>query len=129
MPYRLIYIGLGLIAIAAVAFGLAFSPEGNEVALHGPLEAVSPQPGDMVPPQAILEIDLEVGYEAQIFVDGWPIDDARFVAATGVYTWSPSPTNPTISEWTPGEHKVRVIWDTYTGLPDRGGFSWEFRVG
>lgn len=140
MPYRLIYFGLGLMAVAAIALGVAFSPDGEAIVLPLPIEAVSPEPGDMVPPQAILEIDLEVGYEAQISIDGWPLStrpvstpgnesDATFEAATGVYRWSPSPSHPTINVWTPGEHTVSIVWDTYTGLPDTGTFEWTFRVG
>ena len=98
MPYRLIYIGLGL------------------------------------------EIDLQPGYEATIAVDGWPITvvpidsattpaDATFVEATGVIRWVPSPNHPTITEWTPGEHTVTVVYNTYTGLPDTGSYEWTFRVG
>lgn len=129
MPYRMIYIGLGLIGVAAVAFGLAFSPNGEAVALPAPIEGVSPAPGDMVPQQASLMIDLEVGYVAQITVDGWPINDAEFVEGTGVYRWSPSPSSPTITEWAPGEHTVSIVYNTYTGLPDTGTFKWTFRVG
>lgn len=129
MPYRLIYLGLGLVALAAIAFGLALSKEGEAVELPGPVESVSPSPGDLVPPQTTLEIDLEVGYVADIFVDGWPVTDASFVEATGVYRWSPSPTHPTIQQWAPGEHTIRIVWDTSTGLPDQGSFEWTFRVG
>lgn len=129
MPYRLIYFGLALVAVAAIALGVALSREGEEVALPEPVEAVSPRPGDLVPPQTTLEIDLEVGYAAEIFVDGWPVTDASFVEATGVYRWSPGPTHPTIQEWAPGEHSVRIVYDTYTGLPDQGDFEWSFRVG
>lgn len=129
MPYRLIYIGLGLVAVAAIALGLAFSPEGETIALPEPIEAISPEPGSLVPPQTAVEIDLEVGYAAEITIDGWPIADATFVEATGVYRWAPSPTHPTIDEWTPGEHTVNIVWDTYTGLPDTGSFEWTFRVG
>ncbi|MGD2061556.1 MAG: hypothetical protein PVF87_11855 [Acidimicrobiia bacterium] len=129
MPYRIIYIGLGLVAVAAIAFGIALSPEGETIELPGPIEAISPDPGSLVPPQATVEIDLEVGYEAEITIDGWPISDATFVEPTGVYRWSPSPTHPTISEWAPGEHTVTIVWNTYTGLPDTGSFEWTFRVG
>lgn len=129
MPYRLIYIGLGLIGLAAIVFGVALAPEGEAIELPGPIEQISPLPGDLVPPQATLEIDLEVGYVADITVDGWPITDARFVEGTGVYTWAPSPSSPTITEWTPGEHTVQIVWNTYTGLPDTGTFEWTFRTG
>lgn len=129
MPYRLIYIGLGLIGIAAVALGVVFSTDGEQTELPGALEDVSPDPGALVPPQASIEIDLEVGYEATIFVDDFPISNARFVEATGVYRWTPSQTDPVITEWSSGEHTIRVVWDTYTGLPDPGSFEWTFRVG
>jgi len=129
MPYRLIYLGLVLVGVAAIALGIALSPEGEVVELPGPVESVSPAPGNMVPPQATVEIDLEVGYHARITIDGWPIDDARFVEATGVYRWAPSASHPTITEWAPGEHRVSIIYNTYTGLPDTGSFEWTFRVG
>lgn len=129
MPYRLIYIGLALIGIAAITLGILLSPEGEQTELPGPIESVSPVPGARVPPQAAVEIDLEVGYEAEIVIDGWPINDATFVEATGVYRWAPNASHPTITEWTPGEHTVRITWNTYTGLPDTGSFQWTFRVG
>ncbi|MGH8946747.1 MAG: hypothetical protein ACRDVL_11455 [Acidimicrobiia bacterium] len=129
MPYRLIYIGLGLVAVAAVALGITLHREGETTELPQPVESVSPRPGDLVPPQTTVEIDLEVGYAAEIFVDGWPVTDATFVEATGVYRWSPSPGHPTIQQWVPGAHTIRIIWDTYAGLPDRGTFEWTFRVG
>ena len=129
MPYRLIYAGLALLGVAAIAFGIVLSPSGEEIELPGPIETIAPSPGSQVPRQANLEIDLEVGYEVDIVVDGWPINDATFVPATGVYRWSPHPNHPTITEWTPGEHTVRVTWNTYTGLPDTGSFEWSFRVG
>lgn len=129
MPYRLIYAGLALLGIAAVAFGLALRTEGEGPGLPGPLESVSPAPGDLVPPQATLEIDLDVGYAALITIDGWPIDDATFVEATGVYRWAPSSSSPVMQAWAPGEHTVAVEWDTYDGLPDPGRYEWSFRVG
>jgi hypothetical protein len=125
----LIYVGLALVAVAAIAFGIALSPEGEGIELPGPVESVSPLAGSQVPSQTAIEIDLEVGYEADIVVDGWPITDATFVEATGVYRWSPHPNHPTITEWAPGEHTVRITWNTYTGLPDTGSFEWTFRVG
>jgi hypothetical protein len=129
MPYRLIYVGLGLVGIAAVILGIVLSPEGEETVLPGPIESVTPQPSDQVPPQTPLVIDLEVGYEVSIVVDGWPISDASFEPATGVYRWSPGPSHPTITSWTPGDHTVIITWNTYTGLPDTGTFEWTFRVG
>lgn len=129
MPYRLIYLGLALLGVGAVALGILLAPEGEEATLPGPLHSVSPQPGDLVPPQAVLEIRLEIGYRADIFVNGWPVTDATFVEATGVYRWAPSSRHPAIQEWTPGEQTIEIFWDTYTGLPDPGSYEWRFRVG
>jgi len=129
MPYRLVYLGLGLVAIAAIAFGIAFNRSGDELVLPDQIEAISPRPGDLVPPQTIVEVDLPVGYRAAIFVDGWQVEDAIFVEGTGVYRWTPSPQSPTITEWSAGEHTVRVVWDKISGLPDPGEFEWSFRVG
>ena len=70
MSYRLIYLGLGLVAIAAIAFGLALGGGGDELTLPDQIEAISPQPGDLVPPQAGILIDLPVAYVADIYVDG-----------------------------------------------------------
>ena len=123
------YLGLGLVALAAIAFGLAFGSGGDPAVLPGPIEAVSPQPGDLVPLQTTVEVDLPVGYRARIYVDGWEITDATFMEGTGVYRWAPSPGNPTINEWTPGEHTVKVVWDTIDGLADHGEYEWSFRVG
>lgn len=129
VPYRYIYIGLGLVLVAAVAFGIALGGGGDAVALPEPVQAIHPSPGDLVPFQTGIEVDLEIGYSADIYVDGWLVQDATFVAGTGVYRWSPTPSNPTINEWTPGEHTIRVVYDTVNGLPDPGEFEWTFRVG
>jgi hypothetical protein len=125
----MVYLGLGLLAIGAVAFGVAFSRSGEPDELPAPLESVYPEPGDLVPLQTTLEIDLEVGYRAEIFLDGWQLSDATFVEGTGVYRWAPSPSSPTINEWTPGLHTIRVTWDTIDGLADPGSYQWSFRVG
>ncbi len=125
----MIYLGLGLAALAVIALGVVFAAEGEPSGPQPPLESVYPEPGDLVPQQTILEIDLEVGYRANIFVDGWQIDDPNFVEGTGVYRWSPSPSNPTINEWAPGNHTIRVEWDTIDGLAEPGSYEWTFRVG
>ena len=130
MPYRWIYAGLALAAVAVIALGVALSPEGEPVELPAPLEAVSPRPGDAVLRQAVLEVDLDVGYVADIYVDGFlvPPDEIDFVEATGVYRWAPRPGGTYLTEWTPGTHTVQVEWTRSTGLPDVGSFQWTFRV-
>jgi hypothetical protein len=129
MPYRLIYAGLALVAVATVALAIVFSPAGETVELPHPVISISPQEGDLVLPQTALEIRVEVGYAVEIVVNGWTVTDATFVEATGVYRWAPSPSHPTIQSWQPGENTILIRWDTFTGLPDPGSFTWTFRVG
>lgn len=130
MPYRFIYVGLGALAVAIVALGFAFSGGGDPVELPEPVESVFPLPGDAVLMQAFVEVDMQVGYEVSIYVDGFlvPANEVEFVEATGVARWAPSPASLYLDAWTPGEHTVTIVWDTVTGLPDRGEFTWTFRV-
>ncbi len=128
MPYRWIYLGLGLLLVAVVALGIALNPEGSSDELPEVVESISPGPGDLVVGQAVIEVDLKAGYEMTMTVDGWPAEDASHVPQTGVYRWAPSALHP-ITEWTPGEHTVTISWDTVTGLPDRGSYEWTFRTG
>lgn len=128
VSYRLVYIGLGLLALAVVALGLVLTQEGTPVELPGPLEAVSPTPGETVIRQATVEVDLEIGYEADIYVDGMLVPDASFVAATAVYSWAPHPNSAVLTQWTPGEHTIRVEWLRVSGSPEAGSFEWSFRV-
>jgi hypothetical protein len=130
VPYRLIYFGLGALAVAVVALGFAFGGSGEPVELPGPVESVFPLPGDAVLMQTFVEVDLEVGYTVDIYVDGFlvPEHEVNIVEATGVFRWGPSPASVYLDSWTPGEHTVRIVWNTVTGLPETGEFTWTFRV-
>jgi hypothetical protein len=126
--YRLIYAGLALLVLAAVALGTVLAMEGEEIDLPAPIEAVSPSPGDRVIRQAAVEVDMAIGYEATLYVDGLPVPDAAYVPATGLYSWAPHPNSAIFTEWTPGDHTVRVEWIRTSGTPDVGSFEWSFRV-
>ncbi len=128
VSYRFIYVGLGLLAVAAIVLGVVFAQEGEPVVLPGPIESVSPAPNSRVIRQATVEVDLAVGYRATIYVDGTPLPDPQFVEATGVYSWGPTPNSPVMTEWLPGEHTVHVDYERITGTPDVGIFEWSFRV-
>jgi hypothetical protein len=128
--YRLVYVGLALALVAVVAVAWAFgSPPGRDIGLPEPLEAVSPIPGETALRQARLEVDLPVGYRVELFVDGRRVPESEVtrVAATGVYSWEPGPGRM-LPIWSPGDHTVRITWDTESGLPDPGQFEWTFRV-
>jgi len=50
------------------------------------------------------------------------------VPATGVYTWAPHANSAVMTEWSTGEHTVRVEWLKVSGTPEGGEFEWSFRV-
>jgi len=128
--YRLIYLGLGLLAVATLSICFVFGQGGDPLTLPDPLERVSPNPYDAVLPQSGLEVDLQVGYEARIYVDGYPIPESElsFQEGVGVYRWRPSSRSLIAERWAVGEHTIRVEWEKVYGLPDVGQFTWTFRV-
>ena len=130
MRYRLIYLGLGLLTVATLSLCFVFGRGGDPLTLPDPLESVKPNPYDAVPPQSGLEIDLQVGYEARIYVDGYPIPESElsFAEGVGIYRWRPSSRSLIADRWTVGEHTIRVEWEKVYGLPDVGEFNWTFRV-
>jgi aspartyl-tRNA synthetase len=91
------------------------------------IESLSPMPRAQVPQQTILEIDLPIGYEIELFIDDYRIssNEIEHIEGTGVYRWKPGP-GKSFESWTPGEHVVKIYWDTSIGLPDIGEFVWEF---
>ncbi|NNC40346.1 MAG: hypothetical protein HKN95_06620 [Acidimicrobiia bacterium] len=131
-----------LIIIAALAIaGLAFSftridSSGVGSVDRKVVESVQPAPGDLVPRQSVIEVDLETGYRAELWIlanpasGTWlriPESELSYVEGTGVYRWVPGP-GKVVEEWTSGEHTIRVVWDTLTGLPDVGEYEWTFRT-
>jgi hypothetical protein len=128
--YRLIYTALGVALVATVGIAIRFgSPAGESPILPAPLEAITPGDGEQVLRQAFLQIDLPVGYEIDLIVDGFQIPESEigYVAGTGVFTWSPG-AGRSFLEWSAGEHEVTVRWNTILGLADPGEHSWRFRV-
>ena len=126
----MIYIGLGLVVVATVALALAFGGSGDPVALPDSVEALGPGPGESALAQAILEVDLTPGLLAQIFIDGFPVpgSEVTFIEATGVHRWQPAANSLVFDRWAPGEHEIRIVWDSLTGLPQPGEFTWTFRT-
>ncbi|HSL25287.1 MAG TPA: hypothetical protein VLA54_03325 [Acidimicrobiia bacterium] len=129
-PYRFIYLALALVTMAAIALGVAFGRGGEPALLPLPIEALHPLPNDATLAQAVLEVDLQVGYRADIYIDGFPVPGAEvtYVEATGVHRWQPVATSLVFDRWAPGEHVIRIVWDTLAGLPSPGEFTWTFRV-
>ncbi len=130
MRYRLIYFGLGCLLVAVVALGIAFNPTGTSTPLPPPVESVFPLPNDAALRQAFVEVDMSVGYTLVLYVDGFRVPESEItvIEATGVYRWSPSPLSAYLTEWSPGEHEVRIEWDSVAGPADVGTFVWTFRI-
>ena len=127
--YRLVYAGLGLALVAVVALALAFNPSGTETPLPDPVERVFPLANDSVVRQTVIEIDMKVGYEIVLFVDGFRVSPAEIAIqqGTNLHSWQPAPGR-FLETWDPGPHEIRVEWDRTTGLPDAGSYTWTFRV-
>lgn len=127
--YRLIYTFLGL-ALAAIAIGaVVFAPSGGLTEVPEALEGYSPADGDTVLRQIKVEIDLPVGYDIVLVVDGVaiPASEIDRTPETGRFVWQPSETT-IIPEWTVGFHTAWVRWDRDNGPPDPGEWIWTFRV-
>ena len=52
--------------------------------LPAPIESVTPLPGDATLRQAVIEVDMEVGYEVAIFVDGFRVPDTEVTVVLNV---------------------------------------------
>ena len=127
--YRLVYAGLGLALVAVVALTVVFNPSGTESPLPEPVERVFPLPNDSVVRQTAVEIDMAVGYDIVLYVDGFRVSPAEIAiqAGTNLHSWQPAPGR-FLERWEPGPHEIRVEWDRATGLPDPGSHTWTFRV-
>ena len=126
--YRLCILLLTALLILVITWGVTFYQDNNEeLVLPDALENIYPLPYDQVPQQASLEIDLPVSYRLVLIVDNYiiPESEIQYVDATGLYIWKPG-INKTFETWQPGKHIIRITWDTITGLPDYGEYTWEF---
>ncbi len=124
-----------VVAALAISYGRV-DPDSVETNADGVVENVEPAPGDLVPRQSMIEVDLRSGYRAELWVlvnpsaGTWqriPDSELSFIEGTGVYTWAPG-AGRIVEEWTSGEHTLRIVWDTVTGLPDVGEYEWTFRT-
>lgn len=130
VPYRYLYLGLACVVVAAVTLGVAFGRSGTPEPLPFPLESITPGRQDTVLRQAYVEVDLEANFAADLYINGFlvPETELTYFEATGVHRWQPGPTSVILEAWIPGEQTVRAVWDTTSGLPSPGEFTWTFRV-
>lgn len=137
---RLVYGALGALLLAVILIAVALN-RGIEDNPGRPdiIENLQPAPGSLVPPQTGVIVDLPNEYEIELFIEVFTADGAAWVripdneinttlAAAGTYSWKPDPSH-FIQEWLPGNQRMRVRWDTLSGVPDPGEYIWSFRVG
>ena len=127
--FRLVLVGLALALLAVAVLALGFAPEGSSPDLPDAVERVEPTPNSAFAAQVGVEVDMQVGYGIELFVDGQRVFDGEIdrIEATGQFFWRPAP-GQVIEEWTPGTHRVRIVWDRIVGLPDPGSYEWSFRI-
>jgi len=119
-----------VLLITLVAFVWLLNPSGEAVSLPSPIESVFPLPGDTVVLQTAIEVDLPIGYELELEVDGViiPRVEIGHTAATGRFIWQPGPAK-LFEAWEGGDHSITIRWNrTAGGGPDQGTYSWRFRV-
>ena len=127
--YRIFFLLLGVALALIVIFAVVFAPGGDEFRLPEAVESISPENDDTVLRQIDLTIDMAVGYEIELFVDGVPIpdDEITVTKATGRHVWRPGPA-AVFPEWSYGLHSVHIIYERIAGGVDIGSVSWVFRV-
>ena len=138
--YRLIYGLLGTALFIVILLGIAFgSPGESGPGLPDAIESVYPATNTQETQFAKMEVDVPIGYAAVLWIDfrgnsdgspNWfrvPDSEITHVVATGVYEWRPGPYK-LLESWIPGNQRLKVTYETTTGLPDTGEYEWNFRV-
>lgn len=125
--YRMAFLTLGIALIGVIVFAVVLSPDAAEFELPPAIEAIAPADGATVLRQTDLVIDMAIGYEIEVFVDGRliPPDEITFVEGTAVRTWVPT-AGESGNEWAPGLHSVLVRYDRVSGGVDIGELRWVF---
>jgi uncharacterized protein (DUF58 family) len=127
--YRVTFLLLGLALALVIVFAVVWAPGGREFRLPPAVDSISPSNGETVLRQIDLRIDMRVGYNIELFVDGVriPDDEIAHTPATGRYVWVPGPAK-TFADWTLGTHSVGITYERAGGRVDAGTLSWVFRV-
>lgn len=140
MKDRLVYGGLAALLLAVILVAVVLN-QGTEAEGGRPeiLETLEPAAGSLVPPQTKVVVALPIEYGIELFIEVFTADGPIWVripdseinstlAPAGQYSWKPDPSH-FIQEWGSGPQRMQVRWDTITGLPDPGEYTWSFRVG
>ena len=127
--YRVLFLSLGVAFALVVVFAVVLAPGGTETAIPPAVESIAPANNETVQRQTALTVDMQVGYDIDLYIDGVkiPADEVAHTQATGKFVWTPGPAT-TFSEWSPGLHSVQVSYVRVSGRADAGEVRWTFRV-
>lgn len=127
--FRITLTLLGLALIGVIVAVVLFAPTGRPAVVPEAVERFSPGQGDTVQRQVAVMVDMKIGYDIQLFVDGVeiPKEFLKITEATGVTEWRPTDDNGNL-EWPVGEHSIAVTYNRIIGTADTGEFTWTFRV-
>jgi len=138
-------------ALVAVGVGISIAVTGTErEALPEALEEISPsRSASQVPAQTQVFVDMQAGFTGVLVIDGLELetvnlDEVRgnakpgqqitlppttiFEPGNATLTFDPSPES-TISEFSQGEHIVKVIyWKLLEGRSRARSYTWSFTV-
>lgn len=119
------------LAIAGVAFAalivgvVVFLPPSREAPLPEFIDRVSPTGTIPVGDTRPVVVDIEPGYEIELFVDQLQVPTGEIEATPTGYTWLPAEGRRR-SSWNAGIHTVAVRWD---GPAGQGEYRWSFDAG
>ena len=122
---------LGLLSVAAVLFGIAvILTRANPSSLDLPvaIQAVSPEAGSNVLSQTTIEVDLAVGYTAELEVNGLTIPENELfrIEALNQLSFRPG-VNQSVTNLLPDQNCIRVFyWLIAEGPLDQEQFTWCF---
>ena len=123
--FRIALAILGLVFAALIVGVVVFLPPSREAPLPEFIDRVSPTGtipvGDTLP----VVVDIEPGYDIELFVDQLQVPAAEIEMTPGGYEWVPAEGRRR-SSWNAGVHTVAVRW---TGPAGEGEYRWSFDAG
>jgi hypothetical protein len=127
--------GLTLVAILFAGAVLTAQTEDTTSSLPSQVQAVSPRPGSIVPPQEAISVDLRDDLTADLMLCGptqgsgctpLPADQVHFVRGLGQLTFKPG-DDQDVQRYEPGRNRVVVSYFSQADPQrDRGTYTWTF---
>jgi len=131
-PRRLITLAVLLLAALVVVIGFQRTVTANGgrsescKVVGTPIEQLSPCPGDSDPNQLRVGVDLDPGWQVDLYLDGTPIPKDQLQIEGTEYSFEPGPGTAT-GALAPGIHTAKVVY--YQNLAEEASgqvYSWSF---